>query len=101
MTESDIRPTPTLKGKSAKRFYAEINNGDISEEQKKFLDDCSKTGIASESDDLLMDVLYQSCGVLDIIDNHCVSCYEDACVYLEKRGYLKNRNNRVYEILKR
>jgi hypothetical protein len=55
----------------------------------------------TESDDLLLDVLYQSCGVLDIIDNHCVSSYEDACVYLEKRGYLKNRNNRVYEILKR
>jgi len=33
-------PTPILKGKSAKRFYKEINNGKISEKQKKFLEEC-------------------------------------------------------------
>lgn len=34
------RPTPILKGKSAKRFYSEINDGEISEKQKKFLNEC-------------------------------------------------------------
>lgn len=36
------RPTPILKGKSAKRFYNQINDGPISEKQQKFLDDCRK-----------------------------------------------------------
>lgn len=35
-----MRPTPTLKGKSAKRFYEKINQGEISTKQKKFLDEC-------------------------------------------------------------
>lgn len=35
-----MRPTPTLKGKSAKKFFENINNGPISEKQQKFLDDC-------------------------------------------------------------
>lgn len=34
------RPTPILKGKAAKRFYSEINQGEISEKQQKFLDEC-------------------------------------------------------------
>ena len=38
--EPELRPTPVLKGKAAKRFYREINNGEISKEQKKFLDEC-------------------------------------------------------------
>lgn len=37
-----MRPTPILKGKAAKRFYKEINQGEISDKQKKFLDDCVK-----------------------------------------------------------
>ena len=36
----ELRPTPILRGNAAKRFYQEINNGEISKEQKKFLDDC-------------------------------------------------------------
>jgi len=35
-----MRPTPTLKGKSAKKFYEEINQGEISTKQNKFLDEC-------------------------------------------------------------
>ena len=37
-----MRPTPILKGKAAKRFYKEINDGEVSEKQKKFLEECSK-----------------------------------------------------------
>lgn len=39
---SELRPTPILKGKSAKRFYREINDSEISDEQKKFLGECLK-----------------------------------------------------------
>jgi len=35
-----MKPTPILKGKSAKRFYSKINDGAISEKQQKFLDEC-------------------------------------------------------------
>lgn len=35
-----IRPTPVLKGKSAKKFYDEINDEEITEEQKEFLEEC-------------------------------------------------------------
>ena len=37
-----MKNLPILKGKSAKRFYSEINDGEISEEQQKFLDECSE-----------------------------------------------------------
>jgi hypothetical protein len=36
----DIRPTPILKGKNAKRFYAEINDKEMSDKQKKFIEEC-------------------------------------------------------------
>jgi len=32
----------TIKGKDAKRFYKNINDGEISKEQKKFLEECRK-----------------------------------------------------------
>jgi hypothetical protein len=32
--------TPILKGKNAKRFYAEINQGKISDKQQKFIENC-------------------------------------------------------------
>ncbi len=38
----DLRPTPILKGKAAKRFYREINQKEISDKQKKFLGECLK-----------------------------------------------------------
>jgi len=34
--------TPTIKGKSAERFHKEINKGEISEEQKKYLEECEE-----------------------------------------------------------
>lgn len=43
MKENEInRPTPVLKGKAAKRFYQEINQGEISEKQKKYIKKCKK-----------------------------------------------------------
>jgi hypothetical protein len=39
MTE-ELRPTPILKGKSAKRFYREINDKKISKEQEAFIQNC-------------------------------------------------------------
>lgn len=36
----ELRPTPILKGKAAKRFYREINDGEISKEQKSFIQGC-------------------------------------------------------------
>lgn len=33
---------PTIKGKAARRFYKNINKGEISEKQKKFLEECEK-----------------------------------------------------------
>jgi len=38
----ELRPTPILKGKSAKRFYREINDSEISEEQNAFIQECLK-----------------------------------------------------------
>ena len=37
-----MRPTPILKGKAAKRFYKEINDGEISDKQKKYIEHCLK-----------------------------------------------------------
>lgn len=37
----NMRPTPTLEGEDAERFYNEINDGEMSEKQKKFLEECS------------------------------------------------------------
>jgi hypothetical protein len=38
--ESNIRPTPILKGKSAKKFYKDINDGKTSKEQQEYLEEC-------------------------------------------------------------
>jgi len=37
-----MRPTPVLKGKAAKRFYKVINDGEISDKQKKYIEHCLK-----------------------------------------------------------
>lgn len=50
-------------------------------------------------DTLLLNVLIQSCQEEEgIIDNKCISAYEDACDYLEKKGYLIKINSRAYKI---
>jgi len=37
---NELRATPILTGKSAKRFYKEINNKEMSNEQREFLEEC-------------------------------------------------------------
>jgi hypothetical protein len=52
-------------------------------------------------EDIILNMLCQSCETEDetIIDNRCLSAYEDACDYLTEKGYLKNINGRLYKIL--
>jgi len=38
--DTEIRSTPVLKGKSARRFYDEINDKEMSDKQKKFIEEC-------------------------------------------------------------
>ena len=38
----ELRPTPILRGKAAKRFYRHINDKEISDEQKSFINNCVK-----------------------------------------------------------
>jgi hypothetical protein len=54
-------------------------------------------------DELLMDILRQCCSDenLDEIDNNCISAFEDACVYLEKKGYLQKINDRMYKVIRK
>lgn len=59
-----------------------------------------------EFDELLLDVLFQSCGNQEFkgnkpigkpkIDNCCLKAYEEACDYLTAKGYLKTKNGRIY-----
>jgi len=54
---------------------------------------------AEEHNELLLDVLAQAClGKDNIIDNMCISAYEDACDYLEEKGLLTKINSRSYKI---
>lgn len=53
----------------------------------------------SEFNELLLEVLFQACGVEDgKIDNQCISVYEDACDYLIEQGYLYTQDGRIYEV---
>ena len=53
--------------------------------------------IIDEYNELLLDVLFQSCGEENNkIDNRCTSAYEDACIYLEKAGLINIINSRLY-----
>ena len=50
---------------------------------------------------VLFNVIEQSCGGCGddlLIDNRCMSAYEDACEILHKEGYLEKINDRVYKI---
>jgi DNA-binding transcriptional regulator GbsR (MarR family) len=51
--------------------------------------------------EIIFDMLNQCCGNDDNnqIDNHCMSCYEEATEYLTKKGKLKEINKRMYEII--
>ncbi len=55
----------------------------------------------AQINDLLLGVLWQACGEpiseeKDAIDNRAISIYEAACSYLEKRGLLTKKNDRIY-----
>ena len=55
----------------------------------------------SEFDELLLDVLIQACvngNDENMIDNQCLSAYEDACDYLTEKGYLNTINGRIYNL---
>jgi hypothetical protein len=52
-------------------------------------------------DELLLDVLWQACGEDEdgLIDNRCLSSYEQACAYLCKKGLLvqdSEKSGRIY-----
>jgi len=56
----------------------------------------------SKINELLLDTLSQACERENdgIIDNMCISTYEEACEYLTQEGYLKKINDRAYKIKK-
>ena len=54
-----------------------------------------------EFDELLLDVIIQCCGSKEgefVIDNMCLSTYEEACDYLTEKGYLTTLNGRIYKL---
>lgn len=54
----------------------------------------------TQTDLLLLAVLTQACGIKDfMIDNRCMSAYEDACDYLKDKGLLEEINPRSYKIV--
>lgn len=66
--------------------------------KKKGLDTMPKMEAA---DELLLDVLWQACGEDEdgLIDNRCLSSYEQACTYLCERGLLvpdSKKSGRIY-----
>lgn len=56
-----------------------------------------------EYDILLLDVMLQCCGNDEgnLIDNKCISVYEDACDHLTNKGYLITTNGRMYKLTKK
>ena len=54
-----------------------------------------------EAAEIILNMLYQACETEDetVIDNRCLSAYEDACDYLTKKGCLKKINGRLYKML--
>jgi len=54
-------------------------------------------------DNMIMDLLCQMCyekdGQFEMIDNRCISVYEEACDYLTEKGYLEKINDRMYKII--
>jgi hypothetical protein len=56
-----------------------------------------------KQDNMIMDLLSQECyekdGQFEMIDNRCISVYEEACDYLTEKGYLVKINDRMYKII--
>ena len=55
----------------------------------------------NKADEIILNMLYQACETEDelIIDNKCLSAYEDACDYLTEKGCLKKINGRLYKMI--
>ncbi len=58
----------------------------------------------NKQDNMIMDLLSQTCydgkdGQFEMIDNRCISVYEEACDYLTEKGYLEKINDRMYKII--
>ena len=56
--------------------------------------------------EILLDVLFQVCGETtssdnEIIDNMCISAYENACDYLVEQGLLTKENDRIYRVVEK
>lgn len=55
-------------------------------------------------DKILYYVILQCCGIQSngefLIDNQCLSAYEDACDYLTELGYIQTKNGRIYTLKK-
>jgi hypothetical protein len=59
--------------------------------------------VQNKTNEIILDLLCQGChyNYTDrIIDNLCISAYEDACDYLKEQGILKEINPRTYKIIK-
>ena len=55
----------------------------------------------NKANDLLLDVLFQAAAVSnDLIDDQCIRAYEDACDYLEAKGYLKKSKGRLFKVVR-
>ena len=53
----------------------------------------------TNAEEQLINVLYECCGIKEgVIDNGCLSTYEDACDYLASKGLLTTNNGRIYKI---
>ena len=52
----------------------------------------------SKEDELILDLVWQACGSSEdgLIDNMALSVYEEACVYLCKKGIIRKENDRFY-----
>jgi len=46
----------------------------------------------------LLDVLFQSCGVLGDLDSQGTAAYQDAMDLLKWMGYLKTKDGRIYKL---
>ena len=82
-----------------------LDMSDMSKELiKKLLEELAEKVmklIPTKQQDLLLDILIQSCGANNgIIDNQCISAYEDVCKHLEQQGLLTKINDRIYQVKK-
>lgn len=62
--------------------------------------DCGCEDVINMYRDILLDVLWQSCGDDGVIDNCCISAYERACLLLMVAGVLERVNDRIYKVKK-